>query len=287
MNVFQCTLLLAVFAVAVQAYLPVIMYHGIDGSQNDFNPMMANIQKTHPGTINISLPLFDGVGSYDNMQKQVEHVTAYIQNITQNNVDFENGWHLMCHSQGGLVCRGVIENWTGHNINTYISLAGPQMGQYGSDSPVLYNFTTDEAWLVLYTREAQKHFSVAGYWNDPYHQKEYLKHCEFLPYLNNILTSQYSDQFKKNFLALKKVALLGSSGDGVIQPWESTMFSYWDSKGNMVYMPDQQVYTEDTFGLRTMNETGRLVMNFPPGVYHTQWLSNFSLYQTYIEPLLI
>ena len=30
-----------------------------------------------------------------------------------------------------------------------------------------------------------RHYSIAGYWKDPFHLKEYLKKSEYLPYLDN------------------------------------------------------------------------------------------------------
>jgi len=44
---------------------------------------------------------------------------------------FANGFNLVCHSQGGVICRALIEHWDGHNVSTFVSLAGPQMGVQG------------------------------------------------------------------------------------------------------------------------------------------------------------
>lgn len=42
------------------------------------------------------------------------------------------GIHLMGYSQGGLLCRVIIESFSELNIKTFISLSSPQAGQYGS-----------------------------------------------------------------------------------------------------------------------------------------------------------
>lgn len=113
---------------------------------------------------------------------------------------------MVCHSQGALLCRAVIEAWDGHNVKNYVSLAGPHMGQYGADLsafPILDNVTTKEAYLILYTKPAQDLLSVANYWNDPYHQSDFLNKSSFLPYVNNLLPSKYSAReclpFPSNF----------------------------------------------------------------------------------------
>lgn len=46
---------------------------------------------------------------------------------------------------------------------------------------------------------------------------------------------------KKNFLRIKQLVLVGGPDDGVIIPWESSMFGYYDSKLNIRMMNDQNV----------------------------------------------
>ena len=130
---------------------------------------MERIQKVHPGTIAISLPLYNNKESEINpMWVQVNGVREYIQNLIENNSSFANGFHVIGHSQGSLVMRSVIETWPNHTIVNYISLAGPHLGEYGLVGP----FLMKEAWRVLYTPKLQAHYSVAGYWHDPQHTRE-------------------------------------------------------------------------------------------------------------------
>ena len=113
---------------------------------------------------------------------------------------------------------------------------------------------------------------------------------KFLPKYNNLDHS--NAKFKENFLSLHKaVFVVGSQADGVtydggIGPWESGVFSYYDAAGNFVDMKDQQVYTEDTFGLKTMDERGDLVIDVVPGVEHNSWYSNADIYKEYVFPHL-
>ena len=37
----------------------------------------------------------------------------------------------MLISAGGLLCRAFLEAYPDHNVNTFISLSGPQAGQFG------------------------------------------------------------------------------------------------------------------------------------------------------------
>jgi hypothetical protein len=38
---------------------------------------------------------------------------------------------IILYSEGGLVCRGMIENFSDLNVLTFVSLSSPQGGQYG------------------------------------------------------------------------------------------------------------------------------------------------------------
>ena len=45
-------------------------------------------------------------------------------------------------------------------------------------------------------------------------------------------------------------------------------------------------YVKDTFGLRTLNETGRVKVFEIPGVQHLQWHTNQSVFNCCMEPYL-
>lgn len=44
-----------------------------------------------------------------------------------------NTWFTFSgYSQGGLIARGILEQFPNHTVHTFISLSSPQAGQYGS-----------------------------------------------------------------------------------------------------------------------------------------------------------
>lgn len=46
--------------------------------------------------------------------------------------EYKEGVHLVGYSQGGLIARTVLETFSNHTVKNFISLSGPQAGQYGS-----------------------------------------------------------------------------------------------------------------------------------------------------------
>jgi len=80
-----------------------------------------------------ALPVFqDPVEeSWVSLNYQLEHIASYIQDhIAADPTMYADGYHLVCHSQGGLTCRCLTEFMDDHNIDTLVSMAGPQMGVY-------------------------------------------------------------------------------------------------------------------------------------------------------------
>lgn len=76
------------------------------------------------------------------------------------------------------------------------------------------------AFELFYSRVGQ-HTSVGNYWNDPFHQSLYFNFSEFLPYINNAISTDKSKDFKEGVAKLEKMVLIGGPDDGVITPWES------------------------------------------------------------------
>lgn len=74
------------------------------------------------------IDLLHGRHSLAPMWDQVEAFGAVVRQFSQDNLD---GVHLLCYSQGGLICRGIIESMPDINVSTFVSLSSPQGGQYG------------------------------------------------------------------------------------------------------------------------------------------------------------
>ena len=63
------------------------------------------------------------------MWKQVNETTELIKSLIAANASvFSNGYHFLGHSQGGLMMRSVIQNFDDHNVHTFVSMAGVQLG---------------------------------------------------------------------------------------------------------------------------------------------------------------
>mmetsp|Transcript_83080 Transcript_83080/g.144286 ORF Transcript_83080/g.144286 Transcript_83080/m.144286 type:complete len:496 (-) Transcript_83080:212-1699(-) len=281
-------------------YLPVFLMHGLGTGTEVFAYLTTLIEQEHPGTIVHAIPLFTGKESFKALQTQVETISGYIRAVVmQDPATYSQGYNMVCYSQGGLICRGIIEFMDDHNVNTFVSLAAPHLGVYGPEffksvikQPFWQKWTLKNVWRVAQSWILQATLSLANMWHDPFHPSADIKH--FLPKYNNLANDPWGNARRKaNFVRLKKAVFLsgsmaGSHWDGGIEPTGTGVFEYYKegSITEFVPMKEQPVYREDTFGLRTLEEQGKLEIHNPPGVYHGDWVGRPDIVLQYVLPHL-
>lgn len=63
------------------------------------------------------------------MWYQVNQLSSDLKNITSQHPE---GVNFLGYSQGALLARTLLQANSDHNVHRFISLSGPQAGQYGS-----------------------------------------------------------------------------------------------------------------------------------------------------------
>lgn len=63
------------------------------------------------------------------MWYQAQQIGQDLLNISSKHPE---GIHLLGYSQGALLSRTILQSFPNHNVQNFISLSGPQAGQYGS-----------------------------------------------------------------------------------------------------------------------------------------------------------
>lgn len=259
--------------------------HGIMTGANSMEMIKHRIEEKHPGTIVYNVARFEHWSSLETMWHQVMEIGMDIANISSQHPE---GINLIGYSQGGLIARGIIQTFPNVSVDTFISLSSPQAGQYGAGflHLVFPNLVKDTVWQLFYSDVGQ-HTSVGNYWNDPYHQELFETYSVFLPYINNELPSAKSDDFKTNFMKLKRLVLIGGPDDNVITPWQSSQFGYYDvNKDTVVELRAQDIYLRDRIGLRALDAAARLHLRTVPGVNHFSWHWNVTIVDQHILPYL-
>ncbi|XP_003704313.1 palmitoyl-protein thioesterase 2 [Megachile rotundata] len=277
--------LLTVINNVVESYRAVVLIHGVLTGSDSMELISNRIQQMHPGTQVYNTPRYAGWSSLEPMWRQVEEIGMDVLSI---GTAFPEGIHLIGYSQGGLLARAILQRFPDHNVRNFISLSSPQAGQYGTRFLHLFfnNLTCETAYELFYS-ELGQHTSVGNYWNDPHHQKLYYKYSKFLPYVNNEKnTTAKSINFKRGLTKLKRMILVGGPEDGVITPWQSSHFAYYDSNETVIDMRDRDIYKDDLIGLKTLDSSGRLTLITVPNVPHYEWHKNISIVDDYLLPYL-
>uniref|UniRef100_T1IJS0 palmitoyl-CoA hydrolase n=1 Tax=Strigamia maritima TaxID=126957 RepID=T1IJS0_STRMM len=228
-----------------------------------------NIRKAHPGT---RVEVLDALHGYQSLQPLWVQVVKFGQLLLDLVSETNSNIHLIGYSQGNLLKIKID-----FKIYTdYLRLLFP-------------HFMKDNLFRLFYSSFGQK-FSVANYWKDPHHIDLYLNYSSYLAIINNETANPQSFVFKDNFLKLKQLVLIGGSDDGVITPWQSSHFGYYNASENITEMADQEVnnrvYIKDSFGLKTLHSRNAISTYSVPGVYHLNWHKNITIFYKYILPHL-
>ena len=72
--------------------------------------------------------------------------------------------------------------------------------------------------------------------------------------------------------------------DNVVVPKESEWFGVWDSNRDVVYLKQQEIWTEDTIGLKELYDAGKMFFYAGPGDH--MHLENYMM-TDYLAPLLL
>ncbi|KAG6802529.1 lysosomal thioesterase PPT2 isoform X1 [Apis mellifera caucasica] len=277
-------LFLNIFNKDVESYHAVVVIHGVLTGSDSMELISNRIQEMHPGTQVYNTPRYAGWSSLESMWRQVEEIGMDVISV---GAAFPEGINLVGYSQGGLLARAILQTFPEHNVRNFISLSSPQAGQYGTRFLHLFfpDLVCETAYELFYSKIGQ-HTSIGNYWNDPHHQKLYYKYSNFLPYVNNEKNSTKLSAFKEGLTKLKRMVLVGGPEDGVITPWQSSHFGYYDDNETVINMRDRSIYKDDLIGLKTLDESGRLVLITVPNVPHYEWHKNISIVDDFLLPYL-
>lgn len=195
-------------------------------------------------------------------------------------------YHLLCYSQGGIICRTFLQLFPDQNVQTFFSISSPLMGQYGATSfdKFFPGLSTKDAYLLFYTHNIQQHVSIANFWRDPFHYDLYMQHNMLLPYING--ESGWHQQFTINFANIQQIVLIGGPQDGVITPWQSAHFeSYaWNDTNTLIPMQQQPVYKY--LALSKWQQANKLHLFTVPNIVHLEWPRNEQVFMDHILPYL-
>ena len=95
-----------------------------------------------------------------------------------------------------------------------------------------------------------------------------------------------SSSFRGNLLKLDKLVLIGGPHDGVISPWQSAHFGFFDQNDTVVELKERQIYSDDAIGLKVLDKLGKLKLMTFENVKHPDWHINMRIIDEAVLPHL-
>nr|XP_018896940.1 PREDICTED: lysosomal thioesterase PPT2 homolog [Bemisia tabaci] len=265
-------------------YKPVFLLHGVSGNSTTFEHLIERINQAHPGTVIHNSNAYPDARSLTPLPVQIAGELG--EEFRNFSMKYPDGFHFIGFSQGSVLSRGLIESYEEHTVQNYIAISGPMAGQYGPSSLGNFPLPYQTGFLVFYNPIVQRAVSISNYWNDPNHQDLYQMTSIYLPYIDNQVLSSSSESYRRSFTKLKNLICIGGPQDGVISPWQSSHFSYIQTNGEIINYRERELYMNDSFGLRTLDQSGRFHIFEKSDVFHSDWASNDDVIDRFILPFL-
>lgn len=266
---------------------PIVMMHGMGDFAN--NPLgMVKIRKkiaqeasayVHSVEICSKPTKYSGCDLEDqtngflmNMDDQVDQFAR----VVRSDPKLAAGFNAIGFSQGNTLIRGYIHRYNKPPVKSFVSMHGVMMGVSGLPQcpmsvPALGTVCKTVDWMVshfgVYSQFVQNRLAQANYYRDSANLKTYRKDAHFLPYINNEVKGKENATYTANFKSLERLVLVMAQDDTMIHPKESEHFGYFKdgSLKELVDMKNAPWYTEDWFGLKSLDKAGKIDFFSTPG----------------------
>lgn len=232
---------------------PIVLMHGVNSNASSLDYLKNVISNQLPNRFILNVEIGDGklTSIFTPMLKQVE----IFNNVIQSHPELSNGFHLIGFSQGTLITRGYIELYNNPPVINYISLAGPQAGQFGTPYISIPEFDSLLS-KIDYTTPLQQFLAPGQYWKNPKLYDLYKNNSMYLAVINN--ERNFNATLYNNFSSINKLVLIYSTNDKVIHPPESGWFNFYDENMNLLNFTQTNLYIEDLFGLKKLYQQNKI-----------------------------
>ena len=255
---------------------PSVTAHGMGDSC--FNPGMKQISdvvgKTL-GTYAVCIPtgtrLTDTTNSF--FKTMNWNVDEFAKNIRKD-AQLKDGFNCVGFSQGNSLCRGYIQKYNDPPVQNFLSVHGTVSGVAGfphCDPSGLLGPVCDAISKLCgdlaYTSLTQSLLFQADYFRDPNRVSTdaYKTYSELAQWNNegNTVNATY----KANFVAVKQYIMIKAKKDTMVFPNEGEHWGHFKdgSLKEVLPMKETKWYTDDLFGLKTVDEAGKIQFDTTEG----------------------
>ncbi|CAL5978332.1 Palmitoyl-protein_thioesterase [Hexamita inflata] len=269
-----------------------VLMHGIMQSKESMNTMVAYLKEVIPDLYINNCEV--GNGYNDSLFLDIYSSVRDLTSCIVNDPNLRDGFIAVGLSQGGYLLRSYIENRTPDMpaVLRFITMSSPLAGYYCGvtqvcgELPVFPHFINSLIDDLEYTDFIQNLVAGAGYWRNPYQLQQYLAYGPHLAHMDNQI--DFKQSRLSNFIQPDKFILFGSENDGIIVPWQSAWFGFYENGDDKKVLPmeERDVYLNDLFGLKQLNEQGR-IFRIRSGIGHHQYAGDEEFIKGQLAPWIV
>ena len=252
-------------------HLPVVILHGMgdSGTNPGMQHLCNSVGDAFPGVYVMCSNVANGLSSITApLAEQVDEFSRSVRADAQ----LANGFHAVGLSQGGLVLRGYVQQRkeSDPQVRRLVSVCAPHGGIGSCPTSPAYRMVCPLWKLAPYTAR----LAFADYWKDASDQATYLERSRWLADMNNERKEKKAS-YKDNLLKLDRYVLVEATNDSTVVPYESESHGFYAWGGTSVQtLRETEGYKGDYLGLKTLDESGRLVVHTYNGD-HLQFSAEF------------
>jgi palmitoyl-protein thioesterase len=256
--------------------MPTVTAHGMGDSC--FNAGMKQITQiigTTLGTYSVCIPTGNRLTDTTNgfFMTMDNNVDKFAENIRKDE-NLKNGFNCVGFSQGNSLCRGYIQKYNDPPVSNFLSVHGtvsgvagfPKCNPAGLLGPVCDQISKLVGDLA-YTPLTQSLLFQLDYFRDP-------TRVTTDAYKTNSQIAQWNNEgntvnatYKENFVKVKQFIMIKALKDSMVYPNEGEHWGHFEdgSLKNVLTMKETKWYTEDLFGLKTVDEAGKIKFDTTEG----------------------
>jgi len=209
-------------------------------------------------------------GFFMTMDRNVDVFAANIRKDSR----LAGGFNCVGFSQGNSLCRGYIQKYNNPPVRNFLSVHGTVVGVAGFPNcnpagllgpvcDVIARVCGD----LAYTTATQDLLFQADYFRDPMrvHTDAYKTHSQLATWNNE--GNSVNATYKANFVSVSKFIMVKALADTMIFPNEGEHWGHFadGSLKTVVPMRETEWYKQDLFGLKTVDEAGKIQFNTTTG----------------------
>jgi palmitoyl-protein thioesterase len=257
---------------------PIVLTHGVTDSC--FSDFMVNVTaaagaraKTHAVCIAQGKDyLHDYLNSLlVSMDDSIDNFAAQVRADPK----LKHGFNGIGISQGAILMRGYIEKYNDPPVKSFLSIHGipvgvaglPKCFQQGKPLGLVCKAVDEVLSDLAYNPTIQGFAFPADEFRDPFKTKTQYFLDSQLAELNNENPLRVNHTYKENFAKVERFAMVKAWQDTTVYPNEGSWFGqYADNSYKVIEtMNETELYKNDTYGLRTVDEQGRVCFETTPG----------------------